>query len=137
MSSGASSAAAAVTDEDVRLYLEQTVDAYKEACRKGFAEHKFDPVTAGLTIGNHIMTGLINTATANTQAGQKTMMDNADLFTMISVLAKSNVAVLTSLERAQYHENMSRALTAEVNTMKERMIETEEKVSNKLTRRMS
>ena len=76
------------------------------------------------------MTQLINTATANTQAGQKTMMDNADLFTMISVLAKTNVAVLTSLERSQYHEKMSRALTSEVNTMKEKLIETEENVNN-------
>ena len=124
MSSGASAAAANVTEDDVRLYFAQTVDAYKEACRKGFAEHKFDPVTVGLTIGNHIMTGLINTATANTQAGQKTVMDNADLFTMISVLTKTNVAVLTSLERAQYHEKLSRTLTSEVNKLKDTMIET-------------
>ena len=123
----ASAAAPAVTAEDVRLYLEQTVDAYKEACRKGFAEHKFDAITAGLTIGNHIMTELINTSTANTQAGQKTVMDNADMFTMVSVLTKTNVAVLTSLERSQFHEKMSRALTSEVNTMKEKLIETEEK----------
>ena len=108
----ASAAAANVTQDDVRQYLAQTVDEYKEACRKGFGEHKVDQVTAGLTIGNHIMTELVNTNIANTQAGQKTVMDNADLFTMVSVLTKTNVAVLTSLERSQYHEKMSRALTA-------------------------
>ena len=96
MSSGAAASAVTVTQDDVRLYLTQTVYAYKEACRKGFAEHKFDPIAAGLTIGNHIMTELINTNVANTQAGQKTVMDNADLFTMVSVLAKTNVAVRTS-----------------------------------------
>ena len=58
MSSGAASSAAAevtVTDDDVRLYLAQTVEIYKDSCRKGFVEHKYDPVVAGLTIGNHIM----------------------------------------------------------------------------------
>ena len=112
-------------DDDVQLYLAQTVETYKDSCRKGFVEHKYDPVVAGLTIGNHIMTEMINAATANTQAGQKTMTDNADQFTMISVLAKTNNAVLISLERAQYHEKMSRALTAEVNKIKETTIETE------------
>ena len=101
MSSGAASAAAAVTADDVRLYLSQTVEEYQEACKKGFTEHKFDPVTAGLTIGNHIMNTIINTSVTNTQPGQKTTMENTDLFTMVSVLAKTNVAVLTSLERAQ------------------------------------
>ena len=52
------------------------------------------------------------------------------MFTMVSVLAKTNVAVLTSLERSQYHEKMSRALTSEVNSMKEKVIETEEKVNH-------
>ena len=57
-------------------------------------------------------------------------MDNTDLFTMVSVLAKTSAALLTSLERAQDHENMSRALTSEVNSMKENMIEVEEKTTN-------
>ena len=125
-----SSAAPAVTEGDVTAFLAQSVNEFSEACRKGFTEHKFDPIVAGITIGNHIMNELINKAIAGTQAGQKTMMDNADLFTMTSVLAKTNVAMLTSLERAQYHEKMSRALTAEVNKIKETTIETEEKVNN-------
>ena len=86
------------------MYLVQTVDAYKEACSKGFSEHKFEPITTGLTIGNHIMTQIVNRCTASTQPGQVTTMNNADLFTMVSVLAKTNVAVLTSLDRAQYRE---------------------------------
>ena len=111
MASGAA-AAANVTDEDVRQYLAQSVDEYKDACAKGFAEHKFDPITAGLTIGNHVMTSLINKCVTSTQQGQVTQMNNTDLFTMVAVLAKTNVAVLTSLDRAQYHEKMSRTLTA-------------------------
>ena len=93
--SSAAGAAAAVTADDVQRYLSQTLDAYQEACRKGFTEHKFDPVTAGLTIGNHIMTNLINTSITSTQPGQKTTMENSDQFTMVSVLAKTNIAVLT------------------------------------------
>ena len=132
MSSGAAAAAAAanVTEEDVRQYLTQSVQEFKDACNKGFAEHKFDPITAGLTIGNHVMTNLIDKCVTGTQQGQVTQMNNADLFTMVSVLAKTNVAVLTSLDRAQYHEKMSRTLTAEVNKIKETTIETEEKVNN-------
>ena len=118
MSSGASPAAVTVTEEDVRQYLTQTVDEYKEACTKGFAEHKFEPIIAGLTIGNHIMTNLVDKCVTGTQPGQVTQMNNADLFTMVAVLAKTNVAVLTSLDRAQYHEKMSRALTAEVYKIK-------------------
>ena len=84
MSSGAAAAAAAnVTEDDVQLYLTQTVDEYKDACRKGLGEHKFDQVMAGLTIGNHIMTELVNTCVNNTQAGQRTTMNNEDLFTMV------------------------------------------------------
>ena len=66
MSSGAAASAAPaasaanVTDDDVRQYLAQSVDEYKDACAKGFAEHKFEPITAGLTIGNHVMNNLIN-----------------------------------------------------------------------------
>ena len=45
-------------------------------------------------------------------------------------MAKTNIVVITSLERAQYHEKMGRALTSEVNSMKEKVIETEEKVNN-------
>ena len=97
-----------VTDEDVRLYLSQSVTAYREACSKGFAEHTYEPIKAGLTIGNHVMTQIVNRCTASTQPGQVTTMNNADIFTMVSVLAKTNVAVLTSLDRAQYHEKMSR-----------------------------
>ena len=106
MSSGSGAASAAnvdVTEDDVRQYIAQSVDSYKEACRKGFSEHKYDPVTAGLTIGNHIMTKLINASVTSTGPGQKATMENSDLFTMVSVLAKTNVAVLTSLGRAQYH----------------------------------
>ena len=103
----------------MKQYLNQTVEEYKEACRKGFSEHKFEPVTAGLTIGNHVMTNLIDKCMTSTPQGQLTQMNNTDLFTMVAVLAKTNVAVLTSLDRAQYHEKMSRALTAEVNQIKE------------------
>ena len=124
MSSGASSAAVTVTEGDARQYLTQTVDEYKEACAKGFAEHKFEPIVAGLTIGNHIMTSLIDKCRSSTPKDQVTQMNNADLFTMVAVLAKTNVAVITSLDRAQYHEKMSRALTAEVNKVKETTIET-------------
>ena len=84
----ASAAAPAITDEDVRLYLVQTVDAYKEACTKGFSEHKFEPITTGLTIGNHIMTQIVNRCTASTQPGQVTTMNNADMFTMVSVFCE-------------------------------------------------
>ena len=73
---------------------------------------------------------MIDKCVTGTQPGQLTQMNNAGLFTMIAVLAKTNVAVLTSLDRAQYHEKMSRALTAEVNKIKETAIETEEKVNN-------
>ena len=129
MASGAA-AAANVTDDDVQQYLAQSVEEFKEACSKGFAEHKFEPVTAGLTIGNHVMTNLIDKCMNSTPQGQITQMNNTDLFTMVAVLAKTNVAVLTSLDRAQYHEKMSRTLTAEVNKIKETTIETEEKVNN-------
>ena len=125
--SASAAASAAVTDEDVRLYLTQSIDDYQEACVKGFSEHKFNPVTAGLTIGNHVMKNIIDTSMANVGPGQKATMEGSDLFTMVSVLAKTNVAVLTSLDRAQYHEKMSRALTAEVNSMKDKAIETGEK----------
>ena len=132
MSSGAAAAAATtnVTDEDVRLYLAQSVTEFNDACTRGFAEHKFEPVTAGLKIGNHVMTNLINKCVTNTQQGQLTQMNNTDLFTMVAVLAKTNVAVLTSLDRAQYHEKMSRTLTAEVNKMQTTLAETEDKVNN-------
>ena len=102
MSSSAAAAAATsnVTEEDVRLYLAQSVAEFNDACSKGFAEHKFEPVTAGLKIGNHVMTNLINKCVTSTQQGQLTQMNNADLFTMVAVLAKTNVAVLTSLDRA-------------------------------------
>ena len=111
----------------MKQYLAQTVTAYQEACTKGLAEHKFEPIVAGLTIGNHVMTNLIDKCVTSTPQGQVTQMNNTDLFTMVAVLAKTNVAVLTSLDRAQYHEKMSRALTAEVNKIKETTIETEEK----------
>ena len=127
MSGAAAASGGNVTEEDVRQYLTQTVDEYKEACAKGFAEHKFEPVVAGLMIGNHVMTNLVNKCVIGTQPGQVTQMNNADLFTMVAALAKTNVAVLTSLDRAQYHEKMSRALTAEVNKIKETTFETEEK----------
>ena len=104
MSSGAAAAAASVTQDDVNLYMAQSLDDFNDACRKGFSEHKYDPVTAGLTIGSYIMKNLVSKCTTATQPGQVTTMDNADLFTMVSVLAKTNVAVLTSLDRAQYHE---------------------------------
>ena len=120
--SGAAAASGAnvpnVSEDDVKNYLAQSVDEYKDACNKGFAEHKFEPITAGLTIGNHVMTSLINKCVTTTPQGQVTQMNNTDLFTMVAVLAKTNVAVLTSLDRAQYHEKMSRALTAEVNKIK-------------------
>ena len=132
--SGAAAASGAnvpnVSDEDVKQYLAQGINEYRDACNKGFAEHKFEPIVAGLTIGNHVMTNLVGKCVASTQPGQVTQMNNADLFTMVSVLAKTNVAVLASLDRAQYHEKMSRTLTAEVNKIKETTIETEEKVNN-------
>ena len=130
MSGAAAASFSNVTKEDVQQYLAQSVDDFKDACNKGFAEHKFEPVVAGLTIGNHVMTSLINKCVTSTQQGQLTQMSNTDLFTMVAVLAKTNVAVLTSLDRDQYHEKMSRALTAEVNKIKETTIETEEKVNN-------
>ena len=74
-----------------QLYLNQSVDTYKEACRKGFAEHQFDAATSGLTIGNEIMQNIIKARIADTQPGQKTTVNNEDLFTMVSVLAKTNV----------------------------------------------
>ena len=95
MSAGAAAAAVNVTQDDVQQYLAQSLDAYREACHKGLEEHKVEPVTAGLTIGNHIMNNIVNKCLADTQPGQVTMMNNADLFTMVSVLAKTNVAVLT------------------------------------------
>ena len=130
MSSGAAAAAANVTDEDVRQYLAQTVNEYKEACDKGFAEHKYDPIVAGLKIGNHVMTNLIDKCVSSTPQGQITQMNNTDLFTMVAVLAKTNVGVQASLDRAQFHEKMTKTLTSEVNKLKETLIETEEKVNN-------
>ena len=118
MSGAAAASSANVTEENVWLYLAQTVSAYQDACSKGLAEHKFEPIVAGLTIGNHVMTNMIDKYVTSTQPGQVTQMNNADLSTMVSVLAKTNVAVLTSLDRAQYHEKMSRALTGEVNKIK-------------------
>ena len=111
--SGAAAAAAAVTQDDIQLYLGQSLEVYLEACRRGFTEHKFDAATAGFTIGNEFMKYIINARATATQPGQQTTADNPDLFTMVSVLAKTNAALLTSLERAQYHERMSRALTSE------------------------
>ena len=128
--SGAAAASAAVTQDDVNQFLNQPIDAYKEACRKGFSEHKYDAITAGVTIGDHIMQNIINARIADKPPGQSASADNPELFTMVSVLAKTNVALMTSLERAQYHEKMSRALTSEVNGMKDRMTEMEEKINN-------
>ena len=71
----ASSAAVTVTEDDVQQYLSQSVDEYKDACSKGFAEHKFEPVVAGLTIGSHVMTNLINKCVTSTQQGQLTNAD--------------------------------------------------------------
>ena len=119
-----------VTDEDVRLYLSQSVTAYREACSKGFAEHTYEPIKAGLTIGNHVMTQIVNRCTASTQPGQITTMNNADLFTMVSILAKTNAAVLSSLDRAQFHEKMTKAVTSEMNKLRDTLTETEEKVNN-------
>ena len=130
MSGAAAASIGNVTDEDARQYLTQTVDEYKEACAKGFAEHKFEPVVAGLTIGNYVMTKLIDKCVTGAQPGQVTQMNNADLFTMVSVLTKTNVAVLTSLERTQFHEKMTKTLTSEMNKIKETLTETEEKVNN-------
>ena len=130
MSGAAAASSTNVTDEDVRQYLNQSVNDFRDACSKGLAEHKFEPITAGLTIGNHVMTNLIDKCVTGTQQGQVTQMNNTDLFTMVAVLAKTNVAVLTSLDRAQYHEKLSRTLTAEVNKMKGTLTETEEKVNN-------
>ena len=130
MSTAASSEAPAVTQDDVNAFLNQSVNDYKEACRKGFNEHKYDAITAGITIGDHVMQNIINTRIANNPAGQNVSADNPGLFTMVSVLAKTNVALLTSLERAQYHEKMSRALTSEVNGVKETMVEMEENINN-------
>ena len=87
-----------VTEDDVRQYLAQSINDYKDACSKGFAEHKFEPIVAGLTIGNHVMTNLVDKCVTGTQPGQVTQMNNADLSTMVAVLAKTNVAVLTSLD---------------------------------------
>ena len=126
----ASTSVPEITQQDVDLFLNQTIESYKEACRKGFKEHKYDAITAGVTIGDHIMQNIVNNRLANQPAGQQATADNPELFTMVSVLAKTNVALLTSLERAQYHEKMSRALTSEVNDMKGKMIEVEEKVNN-------
>ena len=130
--SGAAAASAApqITQEDVDNFLNQTIDAYKEACRKGFTEHKYEPITAGITIGDYIMQTIVNSHIANRQPDQKATADNPELFTMVSVLAKINAALLTSLERAQYHEKMSRALTSEVNSVKDKMAEMEEKINN-------
>ena len=130
MSSGAAAAASNVTDEDVRQYLAQTVIEFREACDKGFAEHKYDPIVAGLKIGNHVMTNLIDKCVGSTPQGQVTQMNNTDLFTMVAVLAKTNVAVQASLDRAQFHEKMTKTLTSEMNKMKETLTETEEKVNN-------
>ena len=80
MSGAAAASPAAVTDDDVQQYLAQSVDEYKDACSKGFAEHKFEPVVAGPTIGNHVMTSLINKCVTSTQQGQVTQMNNTDLF---------------------------------------------------------
>ena len=66
----AAAASANVSDEDVRMFLTQTVNEYKESCAKGFAEHKFEPITAGLKIGNNVMTSLVDRCTASTQPGQ-------------------------------------------------------------------
>ena len=60
MSGAGSASGTNVTEDDVKQYLAQTVEEYKEACHKGFAGHKFEPVTAGPTIGNHVMTNLID-----------------------------------------------------------------------------
>ena len=81
-------AAVNVTAEDIRLFLSQTLEEYKEACRKGFTEHKYDCATAGLTIGNEILKKTIGDAVTSTQPGQQTTADNAEIFTMITVLAK-------------------------------------------------
>ena len=128
--SGAAAATPNVTADDVKQYLAQTVTAYQEACAKGIAEHKFEPIVAGLKIGNHVMTNLIHKCVTNTPQGQVTQMDNTDLFTMVAVLAKPNAAVLASLDRAQFHERMTKTLTSEVNKMKDTLTETEEKVNN-------
>ena len=62
-----SAAAANVTQDDVQLYLSQPLDDFNDSCRKGFSEHKYDPVTAGLTIGSYILNDLVNKCTAATQ----------------------------------------------------------------------
>ena len=85
----AANVAGAVTDEDVRMYLTQSVNEYKEACSKGFNEHKYEPVQVGLKIGGHIMKQIVNRCVESTQPGQITTMNHADLFTMVSVLAKT------------------------------------------------
>ena len=72
MSAGAAAAAANVTQDDVQQYMAQDVNQFQESCSKGLTEHYFGPVTAGLTIGNHIMTEIVNKCTAATQPGQVT-----------------------------------------------------------------
>ena len=62
----AAASASAVTQDDIQLYLAQSLEAYQEACRKGFTEHKFDAATAGLTIGNEIMKSIINARATDT-----------------------------------------------------------------------
>ena len=112
MSGAGAASGTNVTEDDVKQYLAQTVTAYQEACTKGLAEHKFEPIVAGLTIGNHVMTSLIDKCVNSTPQGQVTQMNNTDLFTMVAVLAKTNVAVLSSLDRAQFHERMTKTLTS-------------------------
>ena len=120
MSAAAAAAATpGATSEDIHLYLSQELNAFKDACSKSFNEHKFDCATAGFTTGNEIVNNFISGRITDTQPGQKPTADNADLFTMATVLAKTNAALSTSLERAQYHEKMSRALTSDVYGVKE------------------
>ena len=44
----AAAAANVVTGDDIQLYLNQSMESFQEACRKGFTEQKFDAATAGL-----------------------------------------------------------------------------------------
>ena len=68
-----------------------------------------------MKIGHSIISKVLKERIAITPQNQQVSANNEDIFKMLNVLAKTNATALTSLQRAKYHEDQTRTLTAKVN----------------------
>ena len=92
---------------------------YVKECERNFDQHKFEYAETGLKIGHTIINEFLNKRISDTPQGQKVSANNEDIFAMLNVLAKTNATAMTSLKRANYHEDLTRTLTAKLNNVEQ------------------